>query len=241
MNRLNLVCLVLFCFSTAACSGSGAEEVPGTDVVATADLPPVQDVAPVQDVDWPQDKPGLPGPSSYVLTLDVEMGPGVACAADVQVACFESATCCHYPFARDLTGLGTKFAFGSTHIAPAVALAMTDTMPMPTFTVLALNFGIIIGTSDKPPATSSSGVYPFSGFEPEITVTIQNKEFSSRVEGSEGTFDITDWTAEEGGKWAGTISGTIVQQTEKATKLRAKVEGEYEFILPAPAGGQPGG
>jgi hypothetical protein len=137
--------------------------------------------------------------------------------------------------------LGTKFAFGSTHIAPAIALAMNDTMPMPTFTVLTFNFGIIIGTSDKPPATSSSGVYPFSGFEPEITVTIHNKKYSSKVEGSEGTFDITDWTAEEGGTWAGSLNGTIIQETEKADKLRAQVEGQFEFILPAPAGGQPGG
>lgn len=239
MNRATFICCAMLALT--GCAGAGGADASGTDVAAVTDVAPALEVAPVMDVAAAQDKPGLPGPSSYVLTLDVEMGPGVACAADIQVACFESATCCHYPFERDLTGLGTKFAFGSTHIAPAVALAMTDTMPMPTFTVLTLNFGIIIGTSDNPPSTSSSGVYPFSGFEPETTVTIHNKEFSSKVEGSEGTFDITDWTAEEGGKWAGTISGTIFQQTEKATKLRARVEGQYEFILPAPAGGQPGG
>jgi hypothetical protein len=237
---VNRILFAMVLVGLAACSGDGDKDVTEPDLVTVADVAPAAEVGPV-DVGWQQDKPGLPGPSSYVLILDVEMGPGVTCLEDVQVVCFESATCCHYVFERDLTGLGTKFAFGSTHIAPAIALAMNDTMPMPTFTVLTFNFGIIIGTSDKPPATSSSGVYPFSGFEPEITVTIHNKKYSSKVEGSEGTFDITDWTAEEGGTWAGSLNGTIIQETEKADKLRAQVEGQFEFILPAPAGGQPGG
>jgi hypothetical protein len=169
------------------------------------------------------------------------MGSGITCDAASQVACLDGKTCCAYHFERDLTGLDTKFAFGSTHIAPAVSLAMTDTMYMPTFTVITLNFGIIIGTSDKPPATSTSGEYPFTGFEPEITVTIHNKKYSSKVEGSEGTFDITSWTAEEGGNWTGTLEGTIVQETEQPVVLRAEVAGAFDFILPAPAGGQPGG
>lgn len=217
-----------------------APDATGGADAADSDVVPAQDNGP-EDLGWQQDKPGLPGPSSYVLVLDVEKGPTMTCKGDGQVACFETATCCRYIFEKDLTGLGTKFAFGSTHIAPAVSLAMTDTIFVPTFTIVTFNFGIIIGTSDNPPSTSSSGVYPFSGFEPEITVTIHDKEFSSKVEGSEGTIDVTDWAAEEGGKWAGSLEGTIFQQTEKPTKLRARVDGVFEFILPAPAGGQPGG
>ncbi len=241
MTFLRLLAAVVL-LQCLACSSSGDGDEQALDAGRPgADLADGGAVDAVSDVAWAQDKPGLPGPSSYLLAIDVEMGPGVSCSDTIQANCFGDATCCHYDFVRDLTGLDTKFAFGSTHIAPAVALAMNDTMPMPTFTVITLNFGIIIGTSDKPPATSSSGQYPFTGFEPEITLTIHNKEFSSKEEGASGTFKITEWTAEEGGKWAGSVAGTIVQKTDKATKLRVQVDGSFEFILPAPAGGQQGG
>jgi hypothetical protein len=236
--RLLASAALLLCLACSSGGENGTTPDTGQPLADVSDSGPM-DV--VSDVAWVQDKPGLPGPSSYVLAVDVELGPGVSCSETIQGACFGDALCCHYDFVRDLTGLDTKFAFGSTHIAPAVALAMSDTMPLPTFTVITLNFGIIIGTSDKPPSTSSSGEYPFTGFEPEITLTIHNKEFSSKEEGAVGTFNVTDWTAEEGGKWAGSVAGTIVQKTDKAAKLRVQVDGSFEFILPAPAGGQRGG
>jgi len=229
----------------AACSG-GNNEQENTDKDSTANQEPADtgggredSLGPPLDSSEPADGTAQPT-SSYLLTVELETGPGITCAAEAQVACFEGASCCRYLFDRDLSELTNKFAFGSTHIAPAISLSMTDTMYTPTFTVITLNFGIIIGTADKPPATNSSGEYDFSGFEPSVTLTMHNKEYSSLVDGSSGLFDITDWSAQEGGRWAGTVAGTILQKTDKADKLRARVEGHYDFTLPPPAGGQPG-
>jgi len=212
--------------------GTGGEA--NADQVPGAEAGPAGDTGPVGEVYGPDE-------SYYQMTLEVEMGPGVTCAEELRGSCFDGQTCCRYYYDRNITGLETKFAFGSTHIAPAISFAMTDTMYKPSFAIITLNFGIIIGTSDKPPATPVSGEYEFGGFEPETTITIHNKEFSSKVEGAAGTFNITDWAAEEHGLWAGTLAGTIVQETAKEDKLRMNVEGLYHFILPKPAGGQPGG
>jgi len=243
MKRSWLVALALL---LAACSGSDSKEdtVTGKDAVQGQDgrLPPDSDaVAPTGDSvggdDLGGDVPAREG-SWYKLTVELEKGPGVNCDADPKATCFDGAECCTLVYDRNITDMPTKFSFGSTHIAPAVSFAVTDTLYVPTFSVITLNFGIIIGTSDKPPATDTSGKYPFSGFEPEITVTIYDKVLSSKEEGSEGEIDVTDWAAEEGGLWAGTLAGTIFQKTTLAQKLRARVKASYHFILPEPQGGQ---
>jgi len=238
--------LLLFAVTLAIACSSGNGEESVSDVTAdtareAADAAEDSDAATGADQSDGVEEVEEPAPNSYQLTLTLEMGPGITCGEDLQVDCFDGKTCCLYEYERDLTGLDTKFAFGSTHIAPAISLAMTDTMYNPTFAVITLNFGIIIGTSDKPPATSMAGEYDFSGFEPEVEVTIHNKEYTSKVDGSQGTIVVTDWAAEKGGKFAGTVEGTILQNTEKPEKLRTHVVGSFDFILPEPAGGQPGG
>ena len=177
--------------------------------------------------------------SYYCLDLKVEVGPTVTCPEDEQVECLGDKICCAFLFDRNLTGKENKFAFGSTHIAPAIAFTVSDNIALPV-SVVTLNFGIIIGTADKPPSTPTGGEYPFSNFQPEIEVFVKNKTFASFIDGSEGTFNITDWSADEGGLWAGDYQGTIVQETDKDVKLQAEVEGYFHFILPKPQGGQPG-
>lgn len=234
--RFAAICMVVLLFS--ACSGESEEDSNpdvGVDVGQVAQDLVAGDQLPAEDGEGPDAvEIEAPAPNSYQLTLLLQMGPGVTCAEEIRTDCFGGSTCCLYEYERDLTGLDTKFAFGSTHIAPAISLSMTDTMYNPTFAVITLNFGIIIGTSDKPPATPMAGEYDFSTFEPEVEVTIHNKEFSSKVEGSVGSFVVTDWAAEKDGKWAGTVQGTIIQNTEK---LKAQVTGSFDFVLPAPAGG----
>jgi len=229
------ICCLLF-----ACGNGDDEPEPGQDIVsdfveAVGDTDSVPDARALTDESADQ---APTGESYYSLTLDLEEGPGIICGDDGKVDCLGGKSCCRYQFDRDLTGLDTKFAFGSTHIAPAISLAMTDTMYKPKTAFVILNFGIIIGTADKPASTNSSGLYEFSGFEPEVRVEIFNKKYSSVQEGAQGQFDITDWTAEEGGLWAGTVEGSIVQDTDKETKLQACVKGEFHFILPEPQGGQ---
>jgi hypothetical protein len=238
------VCYLTTLIFCCACSGSSGDDEsnPGQDAVAWEgdSVAAVEDGELLEDGETTAKEDSVSEIASfYDMTLDLEPGLGITCDATEQVECFGDGTmCCRFVFERDITGLTNKYSFGSTHIAPAVSFAMQDTIPNP-FAVLTLNFGIIIGTADKPPATPKSGTYPFSGFEPEVQVDIKNKTFSSKADGSEGQITITDWSSEEGGLWAGDYEGLIVQQTDKETKLRAYVSGQYHFILPKPQGGQP--
>lgn len=244
LGELVVCCLVSALMLCTACGGSDSKgdvspSAPQDGMVLEdSAMAPQNGAVPDVDSDFAGD--AVPAQKSYYdMTLDLEPGVGIACDVADQVECFGDGTmCCRFVFERDITGLTTKFSFGSTHIAPAVSFAMQDTIPNP-FAVLTLNFGIIIGTADKPPATPKSGAYVFSGFEPEVQVDIKNKTYSSKADGAEGTVNVTDWASEEGGLWAGDYEGLIVQQTDKETKLRAYVKGAFHFILPKPQGGQP--
>ncbi len=247
MRTLRVICVAALGVFLLACGGDGNggggdEDSGGQPAGDTGNEPSGDSSSPQEDDATPaEEDSGQNGLLSYyTLKLRLEMGPGITCDEAEQVECLGGVkTCCKVIFTRDLTGKDNKFSFGSTHIAPAVAFTMSDNIALP-FSVVTLNFGIIIGTADKPPSTPTSGEYPFSGFEPAIRVDIKNKTFDSTIDGSEGMFNITDWTADEDGIWAGDFAGVIVQETEKPDKLRAEVEGEFHFILPKPQGGQPG-
>jgi hypothetical protein len=233
MRRL-LIGLVIL--GLAACGGGGDAGGPvGEDAV----VPPA-DTA-VGDAD-PGDAAGedipITGETWYTVTLDLEMGPGVACDPSEQVDCLGGATCCRYTLDRDLTGLAGRFSFGSTHIAPAVALAMEDHVYNPFMGIVTLNFGIIIGTAELPPACPTAGTYPFSGFEPELRVFIQNKDFGSKMAGADGQIVVDAWGAETGDTFSGSFAGTLVQDTTKDEKLRCVVDGAFSFVLPDKAAGQ---
>ena len=207
----------------------------GVDTVT----PPVDTViGDVEPAEVSGEDTAITGETWYTITLDLETGPGVACDPSEQVDCLDGATCCRFVLERDLSALAGKFAFGSTHIAPAVALAMEDHVYTPFFGIITLNFGIIIGTPELPPACAGAGTYNFSGFEPELKVFVQNKDFGSKIPGSEGEIVVDAWGAETGQEFAGTFEGTMIQDTTKDDKLRLVVSGEYHFVLPEKAAGQ---
>ncbi len=224
----------------AACGGGGDDGNGGEDTVTPPADTAVGDAEPgdAGGGDAGDEDAAITGETWYTITLDLETGPGVACDPSEQVDCLDGATCCRYVLKRDLTGLAGKFSFGSTHIAPAVALAVEDHVYNPFFGIITLNFGIIIGTAELPPACPASGVYPFSGFEPEMKVFIQNKDFGSKMPGAEGEMAVDVWGAETGDEFSGSFAGTLVQDTTKDDKLRLEVSGEYHFVLPDKAAGQ---
>ena len=233
--RMRSIIVSCFILALAACGGGGNTGGGGEDTTPA----PVDTVAgdgetgDLEAADVP-----ATGETWYTVTLDLELGPGVACDPAEQVDCLDGATCCRYVLDRDITGLAGRFSFGSTHIAPAVALAMEDHVYSPFMGILTLNFGIIIGTAELPPACPGAKTYPFSGFEPELKVFIQNKEFGSKMPGAEGEIVVAEWSAETGGLFSGTFAGTVVQNTTKDDKLRCVVSGEYHFVLPDKAAGQ---
>ena len=233
MRRLlvGLVVLVL-----AACGGGGdGSDGGGEDTF----VPTVDTVAgDAEPADAAGEETAITGETWYTVTVDLELGPGVACDTSEQVDCLDGATCCRYTLDRDLTGLAGRFSFGSTHIAPAVALAMEDHVYNPFMGIVTLNFGIIIGTAELPPACPSAGTYPFSGFEPELEVFIQNKNFGSKMAGAEGEIVVDAWGAETGDTFSGSFAGTLIQDTTKDDKLRCVVAGDFSFVLPDKAAGQ---
>ncbi len=138
---------------------------------------------------------------------------------------------------RDLTGKDQYFAFGSTHIAPAVSFAMTDSVTSPRTMTVTLNFGIIIPSADHPIRTEGPGTYAFSDSQPSVDVFIGGLQYRSTLEGASGEVIVTEWSTEEGGTVAGTFSGTLM--AEGPTGRTLPVSGSFHFTLPAPNAGQP--
>lgn len=138
---------------------------------------------------------------------------------------------------RDLTGGSQYFAFGSTHIAPAVSFAMTDSVTFPRTMSITLNFGIVVPSDTLPVQTDSARAYAFSASPPAVKVSIGGLQYSSQVQGATGQIDVTRWSTESGAPVAGTFSGTLV--AEGASDRTLPVAGTFYFTLPAKNDGQP--
>ena len=154
-------------------------------------------------------------------------------------------------FDRDLTGDETVFSFGSTHIAPAISFAMTDTIYIPDYAILTLNFGIIQGSGEYPVQCDGPGEYTFYPAEsparkpgapptearepgpPEIIFFFDNNTYTSVVEGATGIIKVTDWSKYEGDLFAGTIEGTLYEQSLELEGESLEISGFFHFILPS--------
>ncbi len=138
---------------------------------------------------------------------------------------------------RDLSGNGQYFAFGSTHIAPAVSFAMTDSVTFPRTMAVTLNFGIVFPSETLPIQTDSARVYNFSASPPNVDVFVGGLQYSSKEPGATGQIDITAWSTETGEPVSGTFSGTLV--AEGPTGRTLPVSGTFYFTLPEKNAGQP--
>ncbi len=138
---------------------------------------------------------------------------------------------------RDLTGLGQYFAFGSTHIAPAVSFGMTDSIQFPRTMTNTLNFGIVVPSEEHPIQTPSTGTYPFSDGPPNVDIFVSGLQYRSTNAGSTGSIVIDQWGVNEGDAVAGTFSGSLV--ADGPTGRTISVTGRFHFTLPAPNAGQP--
>jgi hypothetical protein len=154
-------------------------------------------------------------------------------------------------FDRDLTGDETSFSFGSTHIAPAISFAMTDTVYDPDYSILTLNFGIIHGSGEYPVQCDGPGEYTFYPTEspsrkpgsspvearepgpPEIVFFLDNNTYTSVVNGASGIINVTDWSKYEGDVFAGTIDGTLYEKSLELQGESLQISGLFHFILPS--------
>lgn len=142
-----------------------------------------------------------------------------------------------YVVDRDLTGLDQYFAFGSTHIAPAVSFGMTDSIQFPRTMTIGINFGIVVPSADHPIQTEGTGTHPFSAEPPSVELFVKGLQYRSTLPGASGSIEITSWGVEEGETVAGTFAGTII--AEGPTGRTIDLSGSFHFTLPARNAGQP--
>ena len=139
-------------------------------------------------------------------------------------------------FDRDLSGNDEFFSFGSTHIAPAISFAMTETLynasPQISFAIVHMNFGIIQGSDQFPIQTPGVGTYDFSANPPNIDVTLDGIEYTSAKEGATGTIVVDQWNKVAGGIFSGSFTGTLLEDSVKDPSPQIEVEGTYYFELP---------
>lgn len=139
---------------------------------------------------------------------------------------------------RDLTGLSQYFAFGSTHIAPAVSFGVTDSIQFPRTMTNTLNFGIVVPSDDHPVQTQGTGTYLFSASPPNLDVFVSGLQYRSTNSGAAGELVIDAWGVDEGETVSGTFSGALV--ADGPSGLTIDVFGSFHFVLPAKNAGQPG-
>ena len=142
---------------------------------------------------------------------------------------------------RDLTELReTTFSYGSAHIAPAVAFAVTDTITWPQSVTITLDFGKIVGSGSFPIQTDGTGEYLFSDMPPAVEVYVELIQYKSLFDGAEGHVTLTSWGQNTGDIIAGSYAGRLIQETSLEDKLWIDVEGTFHFVLPVKHTGQPG-
>jgi hypothetical protein len=143
-----------------------------------------------------------------------------------------------YDFERDITGNAQAYAFGSTHIAPAVSFAVTETLYHPATLIITFSFGIVKESDSFPLQCGEAGTYPFDADPPEVDISVVGLRYRSTTPGAAGSLTVTQWSRTPGGVMAGTFQGRLLQATDKPDKRWADVEGEFHFIVPEPAQGQ---
>lgn len=138
---------------------------------------------------------------------------------------------------RELTGKDQYFAFGSTHIAPAVSFSVDDTLTFPRTMNINFNFGIVVASDAFPIQTPGTGTYPFTATPPELIVFVKGLEYHSAEAGADGAIVIDEWSVETGGVVSGSVSGKLV--AEGGSGATIDVTGTFHFVLPSKNEGQP--
>lgn len=195
---------------TSAAVGADAQDV---TVDAAQPTPDATDAVDAGEDYVPRGAPL--GDSGYAFTLELSDGQT-------------------YALERDLTEEPGSFSFGSTRIAPAVSLAVQDHTFDP-FLYMTLNFGFVVGSPDHPATIHGPGTYVLGGVLPRVVVELPPRTYSSEQSGAVGTLEITDFSAEAGGLFAGSISATLVDETDP--QRYATLNGTFHFVLPQPDGG----
>lgn len=144
-------------------------------------------------------------------------------------------------FEKSLDDNDTALAFGSSHIAPAVSLAIEDTFTDPYATV-TFNFGFVVGSNDFAVTIEEEGKWGWGkaennappGFKIELKDQGKPRRLVSWIDGAEGDYLITKWGTEEGGIVQGRIKGILADENYQGDEgpITGTIDGEFRLILP---------
>ncbi|MCB9728609.1 MAG: hypothetical protein H6744_21470 [Deltaproteobacteria bacterium] len=186
--------------------GDGDPADSGSDVIA--------DAAADGGTDVRSDPGDLTGRSVYSLTVTMANGD-------------------EHPFLdRELTGSDTWYSYGSAGIGTAVAFSVSDGFTSPVTAGIVLDFGKIVGSPQFPVDTPGPGTYPFDATPPAVEVNIALRDYKSRIAGSEGAFELTEWGTESGQVIAGSVHGTVAADSKGQPPIT--VDGWFHFTIPTP-------
>ena len=136
-----------------------------------------------------------------------------------------------YEVERDLEGKETAFSFGSSHIAPAVAFSMEDTITFPDFMIITMDFGKVVGSLEWPRHIYGEGSYPFTDGAPSFEILVGGLSFISRRPESDGAYEIEQFANQTGQVMSGTISGRIWHDKDDPIQY-VDIECTFHFTLP---------
>lgn len=159
---------------------------------------------------------------------------------------------------RDLYDVAASkqvFSFGSSHYSfGEIGFAMTESLlpvvngkklPME----FQLNFGLVKGSSKNPVHVDKAGTYPFGCKAPEVRVSFMAEDYRSTCNGTDGSFEITEWSDSPDGGFRGSFKGRIGAYNDLPGKLDpcdadsnkkvckqptvyADISGDFGFTLP---------
>jgi hypothetical protein len=159
------------------------------------------------------DGTGLAATDSY-YTLTITMMDGVV-----------------YEVERDLEGKETVYSFGSSHIAPAVAFSMEDTISFPDFMIITMDFGKVVGSLKWPRHIFGEGSYPFTDGAPSLKIFVGALTFNSTRPEAEGSYEIESFANQTGQVMSGTINGRIWHDKDDPIQY-VDIECTFHFTLP---------
>lgn len=165
-------------------------------------------------------------------TLYEPDGPGLAAQDSSYTLSVTMMDGTSYEVERDLEGKETVFSFGSSHIGTAVAFSVEDTISFPTFMIVTMDFGKVVGSADWPRHIFEVGEYPFTDGAPSLEVQVLGLSFASTRVESTGGYVIEEFGNQTGQVMSGSISGRIWHDKYDPIQF-LDVEGVFHFTLPA--------
>lgn len=131
----------------------------------------------------------------------------------------------------------THIAYGSTHIAPAVSLAVNVTYSTP-FAIIGLNLGFVKDSNDHAITIEDVGEWAWgtgsADVPPTVSLVMQDnniqRTFASWTPGASGSYIISQWGTEPGDIIEGTVNGKLVNDGPEA--VEATITGDFRIVLP---------